>query len=379
VDYDFTVDLSWNKSSLRLILFVQDTATKEVFQACQAAYPLNAGIIAGAGPGPNAPTSVQVYAPDTGGQMSSSFTAYGANRFGVNVAESRLASGSSSQILTGPGPGPIFGPQVRAFEGSGVPFDGNAVNFLAYGTKRLGVKVGAGDLDGGDQDEILTGPGPALIFGPNVRGFKYAGGVVNTLPGVNFFSYGTRKFGVNVTAGDIDGDGFDEIITGPGPGAVFGPHIRAFDYDGSGNKPTPVPGASFFAYGTRKWGANVATGDLDSDGLDEIITGAGPGNVFGAQVRAFDYSGSGVSQVPGVNFFAYDNSAFRYGVCVTAGNVNGAGNAELITAPGPGMGYAALIRVWNVSGGVSLREAFQAFGTGDDTYGGHVAFGNFEE
>ena len=379
VTYAFNIDPSWNAADLKFLIFVQNMTSKEVLQACQARIPLTAGIVVGAGPGPDAPTSARIYAPDTGGELTSSFTAYGANRYGINVASSHLVPMSPAQILTGPGPGPIFGPQVRAFEGSGVPFDGNAVNFLAYGTKKFGVKVAAGDIDGGDQDEILTGPGPGAVFGPHVRGFKYSGGTVNPVQGASFFSYGTRKFGVNVTAGDIDGDGYDEIITGPGPGAVFGPHIRAFDFDDSGTQPTPVPGVSFFAYGTKKWGANVAADDLDGDGQDEIIIGPGPGTVFGAQIRAFDYTGSGVAQVPGVNFFAYANSTFRYGVSVAGGNVNAGGNAEIITAPGPGMGYPAQIRVWNINAGATLREEFQAFGASDDTYGGHIAFGNFSE
>ena len=33
---------------------------------------------------------------------------------------------------------------------------------------------------------------------------------------LSFLAYGTLKFGVNVTCGDIDGDGFDEILTGAG-------------------------------------------------------------------------------------------------------------------------------------------------------------------
>jgi len=76
----------------------------------------------------------------------------------------------------------------------------------------------------------------------------------------------------------------DEVVTGAGPGAVFGPHVRAWDYDG-GSGVTQVPGVSYFAYGTPKWGVNICCGDIDGDGYDEIVTGAGPGAVYGPHVR----------------------------------------------------------------------------------------------
>ncbi len=76
-----------------------------------------------------------------------------------------------------------------------------------------------------------------------------------------------------------------ELLTGAGPGAIYGPHVRGFTIDGE-----PVDGLNFLAYGTNKWGVNVAAGDLDGDGKDEIITGAGPGAVFGPHVRAFSYT-----------------------------------------------------------------------------------------
>jgi hypothetical protein len=150
---------------------------------------------------------------------------------------------------------------------------------------------------------VLAGLGPGetntstVVASQELNWFSWAYGYGT----MSYFpAYGVDKYGLNPAAGDIDGDTFDEIITGPGPGAVFGPHIRGFEFHGD-----PVPGVSFFAYGTLKYGANVACGDIDGDGYDEIITGAGPGAVFGPHVRAWDFDDSGtVTAKADVSFFA---------------------------------------------------------------------------
>ncbi len=326
-------------------------------------------VLTGPGPGPDNPPEVRGFVPGNG--MVVSFVAYGADKYGVNVAAGRIDDDPGDEIITGPGPGAVFGPQVRAFSSTGTAVTG--ASFLAYGTNKYGVNVTAGDLDGDGRDEFVTGAGPGAVFGPHVRGFSYDSGAVAAVPGVSYFAYGTLKYGVNVACGDLDGDGMDEIVTGAGPGAVFGPHVRGWNVDGG--TAGPLAGVSYFAYSTLKWGVNVACGDLDGDGMDEIITGAGPGVVFGPHVRGWNIDGGSVVPIQGISFFAYDTT--EYGVEVGAGDLDGDGIDELITAPGPGPDFDARVRGWNYDG-MTLTAMedidFLAYPAGEVGYGAKVAF-----
>jgi len=235
-------------------------------------------VVIGAGQG-DAPW-VDVFRAD--GTPVASFLAYDpAFHGGVRVAVGNVESGSSvNEIITGAGPG--GGPNVRVFSSGGTPIGG----FMAYDPNfHGGVYVASGNVDGAPGDEIVTGTGPG--GGPHVRVFT---GLSGTPIGPGFFAYDGAFFGgVTVAVGNVDGSGLSEIITGPGPGG--GPHVRVF----SGAAGTPQ-GGGFFAYdSTFHGGVFVGAGNLNGGGADEIVTGAGQGG--GPHVRVFE--GNGSSTGPG--------------------------------------------------------------------------------
>jgi len=340
-------------------------------------YPLTAAPLAlaiGLGPAPGNPPQVRLFYAIQDAHPAVEFSAYGASQYGVNVTTGDITGSGSDHVLTGAGPGAVYGPHVRGFYPDGTPLPG--LSFLAYGTSKYGVNVAAGDLDADGFDEIITGAGPGAVFGPHVRGWDYDGsGTVSPMAGISYFAYGTPKWGVNVACGDIDGDGYEEIVTGPGPGEVYGPHVRGWNVDGG--SASALPAVSFFAYGTNTHGVNVTCGDVDGDGIDEIITGPGPGAVFGTHIRGWNYDGQTLSDMSSINFFAWAHALASYGAEVFAGSdLDSDGRDEILVGCGPDPDVGTPVKVYRHDGsGVILWFSLEAFE--GMSHGTSVAAGRF--
>jgi len=242
-------------------------------------------------------------------------------------------------LVTGPDEG--FDPVVRLINTQTGEY---RFSFRAYPQNFTGgVRVATGDVNGDGVFEIITAPGPGMR--PNVRIFEQ-----HPRRGVrqvgSFLAYRANFHGgVYVAAGDINGDGRDEIITGAGAGG--GPVVRVVD----GTSNTIL--LSFLAYDPSfLGGVRVATGDVNGDGRAEIITGAGPGG--GPHVKVFNPVDWSLMD----SFLAYDLN-FTGGVFVAAGDVNGDGFADVVT--GPGAGGGPHVKIFDAHNNLMLLHSFFAF------------------
>jgi hypothetical protein len=238
----------------------------------------------------------------------------------VHVALGDVNGDGVLDTITGAGPG--GGPHVEVFSGKDRSL---LASFFAFNPSfRGGVFVAAGDFNGDGFADIIAGAGPG--GGPHVVVFN--GLDLSYL--ASFFAYdSTFRGGVSVAAGDVNGDGFDDILTGAGPGGAPRVTVR------SGPSLTYL--ANFYAYDPAfLGGVFVAAGDIDQDGYADIVTGAGPGGGPHVIVR----SGRTLSYL--ASFYAYDPS-FRGGVSVAAGDLNDDGVTDVITGAGPGGGPHVIV------------------------------------
>ena len=108
-----------------------------------------------------------------------------------------------------------------------------------------------------------------------MRGFDYNGTAVSPIPGINYFAYGTLKFGVNVAGGDVEADGYEELQTGPGPGGVFAPQVRGWNFDGTAT--SSIAPLNYLAFPAVRYGVNLSSSDADGDAGGDIVCSIGPG------------------------------------------------------------------------------------------------------
>ena len=270
---------------------------------------------------------VRVYNAD--GTDRFSLTPYGSDfTGGARVAVGDLTGDGVPDVVTAPGPG--GGPLVRAFDGRG----GEPLwSLLAFEPEfHGGCSVSAGDIDqDGFADVVIS---PDVLGGPRVR---VVSGVDGATTLADFFGIDDVNFrgGARTAVGDFNFDGTPDLAVVAGQGG--GPRTAVFD--GRRLAGTAAPGrllGDFFVFEpTVRDGVNVAAGDVNGDGFDDLVVAGGPGG--GPRVMALNGRNLSAGNTGGVlaNFFAAD-PALRGGVRVAVGDVNGDGQGEILTGSGPG-------------------------------------------
>ena len=197
----------------------------------------------------------------------------------------------------------------------------------------LGISVHtAGDVNGDSYDDVIVGASE-LSIGIGGRAYVYYGsssGLSSTIGWTGSGSSPVGEYGHSVcTAGDVNGDGYADIIIGaPTENLESG---RVYIYYGSGSGLNSS--ADWMKDGTQndaQFGYSVSTaGDINGDGYDEVIVGAPYYNDTG---RAYVYQGSAGGMVSETYWFTEsDEEQTDYGWSVSdAGNVNGDRTDDII-------------------------------------------------
>jgi uncharacterized delta-60 repeat protein len=269
------------------------------------------------------------------------------------------------------GAGPGGRPQVTVFDGK----TGLVVaDFFAFEpTFTGGVFVAAADLDGDNKAELVISPDEG--GGPRVVVFSVgADGLASQR--ASFFGFEDPNFrgGARVALGDVNHDTIPDLAVAAG--FLGGPRVSLYDGSTilGGNRVRLVN--DFFAFpgadaGTLRNGSYVAIGDLNGDGFADLIFGGGPGGaprIFvldGQTVAGGDVTAAQADPVS--NFFVNGLSNDRGGVRVASVNADGDSKADLVI--GSGAGKPANVMVYLGKNIVSAAEpddpqTISVFGSG---------------
>lgn len=256
-----------------------------------------------------------------------------------------------SSIITGAGIG--GGPHIRSFNTAGNS-EREPDKLFAYGEDfKGGVRVALGDIDADSEEEIITAPRAG--GGPQVRVFEKDG----TPRGIDLWPFDLDfRGGIDVASGDVDSDGKDEIAVMQASAGQA--QVKVYKY----NLEKEIVG-EWNAFGNFEGGGSIAMGDVDSDGEAEVIVGAGEGG--GPQIRVFEANG----ELKPIQFFAFHEN-YHGGVDVAAGDVDADGKDEIGVCQMQEQSWCKVYRYNNEQTVIGEWKAFADFPVGGLIDMGHI-------
>ena len=312
---------------------------------------------------------------------SSMLTGVGSANFGYSISSAGDMNGDGySDLLVGAPATSSGNGAVHLYVGTAAAsmVPATAASTLAgSGGERLGSSVSlAGDVNGdGYADVIMGSPNSGTDKG-KVR--VYNGGPTALFDASHLYwtrtgSIAGAYLGAAVaTGGDVNGDGISDLLLGA-PGQAGTGVVSIFH----GKPDLPSSTIQWSSLGTQNngyMGRSVASaGDVNGDGYSDVLIGAS--GMDGAKGRAMLFLGSasGLSATPAWTTYG-ENALDQFGYCVaSAGDVNGDGYSDVLVGAASWPNYAWTGKAYLYYGGpagLSPTAAWTLTGTlPDDRFG----------
>jgi len=226
--------------------------------------------------------------------------------------------------------------------------DRNAIvsNVLVAGTDVVDVRYSRSD-DGKNDKDVKDG-GKSDKDDDKYRDGGPRVYVINPYTGkveYSFLAYNDKGYsgGVRVAVGDLNNDGVLEVVVAPGARRVG--DVKAFKLDG-----TPLPGFSSQPFGSKyNDGVEVSLGDVNGDGMADLVASKSTGL---GDVQVSLSTGSGF--VAHKSFVAFPTASKGYdgGATAAVGGMN-----RIVVGSGAGM--TPTVKTFNIAGTPTLVSQYQ--------------------
>lgn len=199
--------------------------------------------------------------------------------------------------------------------------------------ERFGVALSsASDIDGDGYSDLIVGADGYDGFKGRV--YLYPGGASGPSTPSSWTATGEAAgncYGHSLSSGDVNGDGYSDVIIGASYYGSFLGKIYVF-YGSWAGLPATASFALAGEYDYDEFGISVSSGgDVNGDGYSDVLVGADGSGAYSGKAYLFLGSASGLSSSASWTATG-ENPSDRLGLPVaSAGDVNGDGYSELIT------------------------------------------------
>jgi hypothetical protein len=329
--------------------------------------PLKTANVIAAAKGPDLHNDDLVRVLDRAGAPISEFHAFPTPgktaTYGAKVVMADIDGDGTSEIIVAPGEGYENRASINVFRSDGTLLSSlDPLSGTVYGAC-----VAAGDILGDGVYEVamsmvtISKSGKTTMINRTVVIYQFNGYALVektriTLPGVPETEPAT-SVPASVTFGDVDGDGVLELIIAAPSGEVS---VYAFD-----DALTAALAASGSDLVSNLYQSlNVSAGDVDGDGVDEIIVGY----VDGADSYAGFFDADLKPRGSAIRTFLKEKSA----PSLSSMDWTGDGTAEILAGKGADKGNGSTLRIYSADG--TLLKQLKVFDV-SVKYGVNAAFG----
>jgi hypothetical protein len=213
-----------------------------------------------------------------------------------------------------------------------------------------GARVATGDVNGDKVEDIIVGNGAGMVS--TIKVYDGSTGLELTALSTQYTQQLGKAYaatftnGVNLAVGDINRDGFADVVVAPAKGAAPVEVI---------NGKTGLELARITPLGSYAGGITIAIGDVTGDRIPDLIAGQA---TTGSKVVI--QSGANLAGAAFRTIAAAFPTTFNGGVFVAAGDIDGDRRADVIVGTNASLYYDSRVRVYNGATNAVMKE-FVAF------------------